>query len=760
MKNLVTTLCKKLKPTESILHKTLLSHISILILSIIMCSFYYIHTYTALKQSSASNQRLSLENAKEQLDYVFYDSITLSNTLMLNRYVRSLSHSQSFLTKNPVLERHYLSEELHAFTSSNLLIENIILYFPASGYIVTSASSHPAYLLDSMENRMFGCEKLDTLCKTLSTDSFLCFSSESGDELLLAHPLITSRNGNVLSLSILQIGKKTLERRLQNNLPYESESVLAFIDRDSLLLSTETDVTLDNIPSIWEYFRNHEGSSLKIRLKPSNAVYIIDHYPTLIANTGLISITRQDIYNTALYRLLFVLGTTLSICLLTGIVFIYYYSRWSYRPIEQILHFMGKEARDVTDTDEYRLILNMLSKNRSEIERQRILLKNEYLHKILTGELPFAQITSRIISEFSLLFPSSRSCVVSLRMREEDGAQYDQLLCFVVQNVMGELLTPSFPSYFFCTDADRTTIIINVPEIYQTDYDNVVKEITKILHSFLVFLKTHYNCSFLAGISRILPNSSLPAAYIQAESASEYLCLFLQGQIMPFDQIPAARKPLTIRLNTQDHVLGLLLGGSRDNLDAYFKAIYQDIACGVLSETDSKSCFYFFYLTTAQIRHYCQEHYKFTPDTLDFIGKDYFSLSLLDALRLTQTKYTSFLEELSLQKEKRPENKWGADICRYIENNYFDTNLNLNTIAEYFSITPSYLSRKFKDRYDRSINDYLYEVRISHARQLICDSSLKVGEIAQITGFTDSNAFIRIFKKYTGITPGKYKDRP
>ena len=86
--------------------------------------------------------------------------------------------------------------------------------------------------------------------------------------------------------------------------------------------------------------------------------------------------------------------------------------------------------------------------------------------------------------------------------------------------------------------------------------------------------------------------------------------------------------------------------------------------------------------------------------------------------------------------------------------------INLNTVAEYFSITPSYLSRKFKDKYNRSINDYLYEVRISHAKKLITDTSLKVGEIAQITGFMDSNAFIRIFKKYTGITPGKYKDHP
>lgn len=84
-------------------------------------------------------------------------------------------------------------------------------------------------------------------------------------------------------------------------------------------------------------------------------------------------------------------------------------------------------------------------------------------------------------------------------------------------------------------------------------------------------------------------------------------------------------------------------------------------------------------------------------------------------------------------------------------------NLNLNNIAEHFSISPSYLSKKFKEKYGKGINDYLYEIRISHALHLLSDTTLKVAEIAEMTGFQDSNAFIRIFKKYVGTTPGKYQ---
>ena len=96
------------------------------------------------------------------------------------------------------------------------------------------------------------------------------------------------------------------------------------------------------------------------------------------------------------------------------------------------------------------------------------------------------------------------------------------------------------------------------------------------------------------------------------------------------------------------------------------------------------------------------------------------------------------------------------DICKYIENNYFDTELNLNSVSSYFSLSPSYLSKKFKDKYGKSVNDYIYEVRIGHAKKLLSDAHLKVSEVAQMTGFLDSSAFIRVFKKYVGTTPSRY----
>ena len=49
-------------------------------------------------------------------------------------------------------------------------------------------------------------------------------------------------------------------------------------------------------------------------------------------------------------------------------------------------------------------------------------------------------------------------------------------------------------------------------------------------------------------------------------------------------------------------------------------------------------------------------------------------------------------------------------------------------------------------------------VRINKAKQLIAGTNLKFEEIAEKTGYTNLNTFMRVFKKQTGMTPGNYRE--
>ena len=221
--------------------------------------------------------------------------------------------------------------------------------------------------------------------------------------------------------------------------------------------------------------------------------------------------------------------------------------------------------------------------------------------------------------------------------------------------------------------------------------------------------------------------------------------------------IPQEQEIGAIHLNTSDYVVNLILSGSQPQLSDYFSTLRRDLESSRLSSADARSCYYFFYQVTARLRLYCQTHYSFIPSCLDFIGDTFFQIPLPELLTQVQEAFQKASEQLQEKKEMLDNNRWGTDIRRFIQNNYFDADLNLNTLAEHFHISPSYLSKKYKEQYQSSVIDYLYEVRIRNSIQLIQDTNMKVTEVAQMVGFPDSNAFIRIFKKITGITPGKYK---
>ena len=78
-------------------------------------------------------------------------------------------------------------------------------------------------------------------------------------------------------------------------------------------------------------------------------------------------------------------------------------------------------------------------------------------------------------------------------------------------------------------------------------------------------------------------------------------------------------------------------------------------------------------------------------------------------------------------------------------------------IADHMDMNPHYLSKCFKAETGESLRDYINKYRIDAAKKLLLESNMTMKEIAEKVGFIDNNAFIRVFKKYEGVTPGVYR---
>ena len=116
-------------------------------------------------------------------------------------------------------------------------------------------------------------------------------------------------------------------------------------------------------------------------------------------------------------------------------------------------------------------------------------------------------------------------------------------------------------------------------------------------------------------------------------------------------------------------------------------------------------------------------------------------------LALAQKKYM----------ENHSDNNLCAQVLQYLDENYFDSSLGVGTLDQKFGVTSAYLSERFRTHTGQSIPDYLNNVRITHACELLSETGMTLEEISQKVGIVGSSTFIRLFKKYRGITPGAYR---
>lgn len=117
--------------------------------------------------------------------------------------------------------------------------------------------------------------------------------------------------------------------------------------------------------------------------------------------------------------------------------------------------------------------------------------------------------------------------------------------------------------------------------------------------------------------------------------------------------------------------------------------------------------------------------------------------------------------EICTKLENSKEKEAGSIIDRakeYINEN-FRRDISLDDVSSEVDISPYYFSKLFKQETGKNFIEYLTEIRLKNARELLQDSRLSIKEICAQSGYSDPNYFSRIFKKYEGVTPSEFRER-
>lgn len=113
---------------------------------------------------------------------------------------------------------------------------------------------------------------------------------------------------------------------------------------------------------------------------------------------------------------------------------------------------------------------------------------------------------------------------------------------------------------------------------------------------------------------------------------------------------------------------------------------------------------------------------------------------------------------LRLNPVKNTKNKYVEQAVQLIREHYRE-DINISTVAGELEISEGYLSRVFKKETDYTFTSYLTLYRMKIAMNLLKDCRVKVYEVAEQVGYSDTAYFSAQFKKVTGISPSEYQDR-
>lgn len=155
----------------------------------------------------------------------------------------------------------------------------------------------------------------------------------------------------------------------------------------------------------------------------------------------------------------------------------------------------------------------------------------------------------------------------------------------------------------------------------------------------------------------------------------------------------------------------------------------------------------------------CFEHRKVTPsqnqqalckNLLKKLADSHDEVEFAMALGL-------LLTELARCKNEHLKDGNISTIVTFINKNYAQIS-NISQIAEHFYLSKYHLCRIFKEAMKVTIIEYLNQVRIRNACQMLDFSDKDIGEVAEACGFNSVAYFSNVFKSITGVAPTKYRN--
>lgn len=416
----------------------------------------------------------------------------------------------------------------------------------------------------------------------------------------------------------------------------------------------------------------------------------------------------------------------------------------------QALNKAKEECSRMESHNNKKLYSLLLKDSQEQLERN--FFSKLILHASTENLSPAPEIAMRYPDAYLILFQMKPEQILF-----GDTKPYDfQFINSQLTDIVNGIAARYFSSHAILMPKKDAMLLVASPK---PESDNE-KSLTEFCTKVNVALSTYFSLTALFGISQKRNSlSQLTAAYSEAQSALDH-CYYDSALHIVFykDRKLKERHPSAREFNI-NFLKKSMSAAVMENESQDLKNIFNELS-GLFTQYKPDK---------TQAVSACINIYTYLRDLLQTENSEnnLFPYSIDIAEQLTQlgslddilSWLDSFCEKvcalLADLKEKRSD-KLVYMAKRYIREHYKEK-IALSDIADYLKISSGHLSSTFSRYMNRTVSDYIAEVKIEHAKELIDSGQYLIYEIADQLGFENAYYFSKVFKKVTGISPKNYE---
>lgn len=390
-------------------------------------------------------------------------------------------------------------------------------------------------------------------------------------------------------------------------------------------------------------------------------------------------------------------------------------------------------------------------------------LRAAFLNKLLLGDETSIRQFDKQSDRLQLRLRQENLAVMVLTIGQSRQAKIKEkdLLAQAIINIIDETLESEVGSG--CSFSyDESTFVLFLNAKRQTNARSQLDTLLLCANQISSRLEKFLSVSSSVGLSGIAHSASrIPTLFAEAKSALGRCVFYGEQGIVPYGGFPRKGMSIDASPNLQSFIRDFQLkvdsGDYRRALER-MQNMFQEVECKKHgSEKQVRAaCLELLLIFIQRIRSMELDSKELATMYEDVYQQVQHAATFQQLKQWVAEKIEEFIRMMESGEQRFCEPIQKA--CSFMKENY-NADISLQQLAEHVYLNRTYFCELFKKETGINFNDFLTQTRMEKAKDLLSQKDAKIGYVAQMVGYSNVSYFIKLFKKYTNMSPVEYKER-